>query len=109
MLHEELFCVNKKKFMLDKKKCFLSTKTRDTAHKNYFVPKKVIIFFGNGALYINVLKSYNYIKLYFVKLRHLQKLTNQSMLNGALVIKMVNNSFSESKRNFGRLIKRETP
>ena len=90
--------------MLDKKKCFVSTKTRDAAHKNYFVPKKVIIFICNDAPYVNVLKSYNYIILYFVKLRHLQKLTNQSMPNGALVIKMVNNSFSESKRNFGRLI-----
>ena len=27
-------------------------------------------------------------------------------LNGALVIEMVNNSFSECKKNFGRLIKR---
>ena len=36
-----------------------------------------------------------------VKVAHLQKLTNQSMLNGALAIEMANNSFS-------RLIKRET-
>ena len=43
-----------------------------------------------------------------IKFTHLLKLTNQSMLNGALVIEMANNSFSESKRNFGRLIKRET-
>ena len=43
-----------------------------------------------------------------IKVAHLQKLTSQSMLNGALVIEMVNNSFSESKKNFGRLIKRET-
>ena len=28
------------------------------------------------------------------------------MLNGALVIEMVNNSFSESKKNFDRLRKR---
>ena len=40
-----------------------------------------------------------------IKVVHLQKLANQSMLNGALVIEMVNNSFSESKKNFGRLIK----
>ena len=32
-------------------------------------------------------------------------LVNQSMLNGALVIEMVNNSFSENKKNFGPLIK----
>ena len=42
-----------------------------------------------------------------IKVAHLQKLTNQSLLNGALVMEMVNNSFSESKKNFGRLIKRE--
>ena len=43
-----------------------------------------------------------------IKVAQLQKLANQSMLNGALVIEMANNSFSESKKNFGRLIKRET-
>ena len=42
-----------------------------------------------------------------IKVAHLQKLTNQSLLNGALVMEMVNNSFSESKKNFGRLIKRK--
>ena len=42
-----------------------------------------------------------------IKVTHLQKLASQSMLNGALVIEMVNNSFSESKKNFGHLIKRE--
>ena len=40
-----------------------------------------------------------------IKVAHLQKLANQSMLNGAPVIVMVNNSFSEMKKNFGRLIK----
>ena len=30
------------------------------------------------------------------------------MLDGALVIESVNNSFSENKKNFGHLIKRET-
>ena len=40
-----------------------------------------------------------------IKVALLQKLTNQSMLYGAFVIEMVNNSFSESKRNFGRLVK----
>ena len=43
-----------------------------------------------------------------IKIADLQKLANQLMLNGALVIEMVNNSFSESKKNFGRLIKRGT-
>ena len=42
-----------------------------------------------------------------IKVAHLQKLTNQSLLNGALVMEMVNNSFSESKKNFGCLIKRK--
>ena len=31
-----------------------------------------------------------------IKVAHLQKLINQSMLNGAIVIEMVNNSFSKS-------------
>ena len=35
-----------------------------------------------------------------IKVAHLQKLANQSLLNGALVMEIVNNSFSESKRNF---------
>ena len=39
-----------------------------------------------------------------IKVAHLQKLVNQSMLNGTLV----NISFSESEKNFGRLIKRGT-
>ena len=43
-----------------------------------------------------------------IKAAHLQKLANQSMLNGELAIEMVNSSFSESKKNFGRLIRRET-
>ena len=40
-----------------------------------------------------------------IKVIYLQKLANQSILNGALVIEIVSNSFSESKKNFGRLIK----
>ena len=43
-----------------------------------------------------------------IKISHLQKLPNQSMYNGALVIEMVNNSFSESKKKNGRFIKRGT-
>ena len=34
-----------------------------------------------------------------IKVAHLKKLANQSMSNGALVIEMVNNYFSESKKN----------
>ena len=41
-----------------------------------------------------------------IKVAHLQKLANQSTLDGALVIRMINSSFSESKKNFSRLIKR---
>ena len=41
-----------------------------------------------------------------IKVADLQKLANQLMLNGAVVIEMVNNYFSDSKKNFGRLIKR---
>ena len=43
-----------------------------------------------------------------IKVAHLQKLANQSMLNGALSVEMVNNDFSESKKNLGRLRKRGT-
>ena len=39
-----------------------------------------------------------------VKVADLQNLANQSMLSGTLVIEMVNNSFSQSKKNFDRLI-----
>ena len=42
-----------------------------------------------------------------IKVAHLEKLANQSLLNGALVMQLVNNSFSESKKNFSRLIKRK--
>ena len=42
-----------------------------------------------------------------IKVAHLQKLANQSLLNGALVMEIVNNSFSERKKNFSRLIKRK--
>ena len=41
-----------------------------------------------------------------IKVDHLQKLANQLMLSGVLVIEMVNNSFSESKKNFGSCDKR---
>ena len=34
-----------------------------------------------------------------IKVSHLQKLANQSILNGALEIEIVNNSFSESKKS----------
>ena len=40
-----------------------------------------------------------------IKVTQLQKLANQSILNDALVIEMVYNSFNESKKNFGCLIK----
>ena len=40
-----------------------------------------------------------------VKALHLQKLANQSKLNGALVIEP---AFSEGKKNFGRLEKQGT-
>ena len=35
-----------------------------------------------------------------IKVAQFQKLTNQSMLNGALVLEMINKFFSESKKNF---------
>ena len=38
-----------------------------------------------------------------IKVINLQKLANQSMLNGALVVEVVSSSFCESKKNFGRM------
>ena len=43
-----------------------------------------------------------------IKDARLQKLANQSMLTGALLIEMVNNFFSELKKNFGPFTKRGT-
>ena len=37
-----------------------------------------------------------------IKVAHLQKLANESLLNGALVMEIVHNSFNESKKNFHR-------
>ena len=42
-----------------------------------------------------------------IKVTHLQKLANQSLLNSALVMEIINNSFSESQKNFSRLIKQK--
>ena len=56
-----------------------------------------------GVSLIIVLRSY--IKLCYVNLNepinvaHFQKLASQSMLNSALGIEMVNNTFHESKKN----------
>ena len=43
-----------------------------------------------------------------IKVAYLRKLANQSMLNGILVIEMVNNSFNENKNNIERFLKLET-
>ena len=43
-----------------------------------------------------------------IKAAHLQKLANQSILNGAFLIEMVNNTFIESRKNFGCLMKQVT-
>ena len=62
---------------------------------------------ANNAL-TSYIKLCNYVMLNSNepnKVAHLQKLGNQSVLNGALVIEIVNNSFSESKKSFFRLIK----
>ena len=65
----------------------------------------------------NVLMSYirlcNYVQLNSnepIKVTHPQILTNQSRLNGRLLIeKWLNNSFSENKKSFCRMIKLRTP
>ena len=40
-----------------------------------------------------------------IKIAHLQKLADQSMVTGTILIEMINDSFSERKKNFGRLMK----
>ena len=60
----------------------------------------------------SLLKAVNVFMFMFnsnkpINVAHLQKLANQSLLNGALGMEMVNNSFSESKKNFDRFIKRK--
>ena len=59
------------------------------------------------------IKFCNYVMLNSnesIKVTHLQKLANRSVLNGALATdKWLNNSFSESKKNFCHLIKWGTP
>ena len=37
-----------------------------------------------------------------IKVAHPQKLAKKSLLNGALVLEIVNNYFSESKKNFSQ-------
>ena len=49
MLLEKVFHVNKKMLMLHKKSTSCRQKEDDAAPKKYFVLKKVINFFGNGA------------------------------------------------------------
>ena len=48
----------------------------------------------------NFLTSYINFKLKRTKVAHLHELANESVLNGALVIEIFNNSSSESKINY---------
>ena len=70
--------------------------------------KLIIVEAVNNPL-MSYIRLCNYVKLNSdkpIKVAHLQKLANQTILNGALVIeKCLNNSFSESKKNVCRLIK----
>ena len=63
----------------------------------------IIVEVVNNAL-TSYIRLCNYVMLNSnepIKVAHLQKLANQSALNGALVIKKwLNNSFSDSKKNF---------
>ena len=51
MLHEKLFYVKQKKVDVARKSVSRRQKQDDAAQINYFVLKKVIIFFLNGAPY----------------------------------------------------------
>ena len=63
----------------------------------------IIVEVVNNAL-TSYIRKCNYVMLNSkepIKVAHLQKLANQSVLNSALVIKKwLNNSFSDSKKNF---------
>ena len=63
----------------------------------------IIVEVVNNAL-TSYIRLCNYVMLNSnepIKVAHLQKLANQSVLNSALVIKKwLNNSFSDSKKNF---------
>ena len=63
----------------------------------------IIVEVVNNAL-TSYIRLCNYVMLNSnepVKVAHLQKLANQSVLNGTLVIKKwLNNSFSDNKKNF---------
>ena len=61
---------------------------------------------------MSYIKLCNYVMLNSnepIKVAQLQKLANQSVLNGALVIEMINNSLLKTKKNFCRLIKWGAP
>ena len=49
MLYEKVFHVNKKKVDAAQKNILCRQKQDDAASKKYFVHKKVVIFFRNGA------------------------------------------------------------
>ena len=51
MLHEKLFYVKEKKIDVARKSVSCRQKQDGAAQKNYFVLKKVINFFQNGAPY----------------------------------------------------------
>ena len=79
-----------------------------TYHLRYYITIKLIIV--ESCYRFNELILSNYIMFMFkinwpIKVIHLQKWANQSFLNGTLMIEIASNSFSESKKNFGRLIK----
>ena len=75
------------------------------------------VLYYNWSLLKAVKVLVSYIELFYVfmfnsnkpiKVVHLQKLDNQSMLTGALVKEMVNKFSRESKKTFGHLFKQET-
>ena len=70
------------------------------SHFTYYLRYYIIIA---HVLTCYIKLCYVYVNFYEpVKVADLQKLLNQLMLNGALVIEIVNNSLSESKKNFDK-------
>ena len=81
--------------------------SRFTNHLRHFIINEscyvlLLIFYRVLLNYVMFMSNSNEP----IKVAHLQKLTIQSMLNGAFVIEMVNNSFSKMYKNFGCWIKR---
>ena len=99
-----------KNSMVNKKHCFENAEGFHLLHFTYPLRYYIIIIIKHRWNLLTFSRAN--IKLYCLcskqtsqsKLIHLQKLANRSVLNDVLVIEIVSNTFSESNKNFGRLV-----